>query len=276
MYAAMPNDQGSATGDEALLARAAWLYYNDGLTQGEVGEELNLSRIKVSRLLESGRASGLSKFASTPDTMAASSSRPSSPGASASTTCASYPRSTAATSMSALARPATAQYLMAELRPGQLLAVGWGQTVSISIRMLGYVAKERGIGLVTLTGGVRTYVDGMRTANWDRNVHVIPAPLLVSDPALATALHGEPSVAGLMEMALAADFKLVGVGGLDPGATVVTQGYISPAEVSRSGGVAPSGTSSASSSIARGISSTCRCTAKSSGSTSSGFAPRKR
>lgn len=45
--------------DEALMARVAWLYYNDGLTQNEVGEILNISRIKVSRLLDQGRSSGL-------------------------------------------------------------------------------------------------------------------------------------------------------------------------------------------------------------------------
>ncbi|WP_236858224.1 sigma factor-like helix-turn-helix DNA-binding protein [Cereibacter sphaeroides] len=42
--------------DEALMARVAWLYYNDGLTQNEVGEILNISRIKVSRLLDQGAA----------------------------------------------------------------------------------------------------------------------------------------------------------------------------------------------------------------------------
>ena len=52
-------DQTAHDADEALLARVAWLYYNDGLTQSEVGEILNLSRIKVSRLLDAGRTSGL-------------------------------------------------------------------------------------------------------------------------------------------------------------------------------------------------------------------------
>ena len=48
-----------ADADEETLTRIAWYYYNDGLTQNEIGERLNMSRIKVSRLLESGRRSGI-------------------------------------------------------------------------------------------------------------------------------------------------------------------------------------------------------------------------
>src|SRR5687767_6533247 len=41
------------------ITRAAWYYYNDGLTQNEVADMLGVSRIKVSRLLEKGRQTGL-------------------------------------------------------------------------------------------------------------------------------------------------------------------------------------------------------------------------
>ncbi len=54
----MASDNGEwsyADTDEEILTRIAWYYYNDGLTQNEIGEKLNMSRIKVSRLLESGR-----------------------------------------------------------------------------------------------------------------------------------------------------------------------------------------------------------------------------
>ena len=58
----MATDNGEwsyADTDEEILTRIAWYYYNDGLTQNEIGEKLNMSRIKVSRLLESGRRSGI-------------------------------------------------------------------------------------------------------------------------------------------------------------------------------------------------------------------------
>lgn len=216
--------------DQALIARIAWLYYNDGLTQSEIGELLSMSRIKVSRLLDTGRETGLiqirvnSLHHGCHETESALIHRY---GLS---DCRVIPNG-APQSHSDRLGGAAAQFLMQKLQPGNLLAVGWGETVSSAIRKLGHTAQERGIGLVTLTGGVQTYVDGMRAANWDRGIHILPAPLVVSDPALARALKSEAGIAGLLDMALSADFKLVGVGGLNATATVVRQGYIAPAEV---------------------------------------------
>ena len=50
---------GNSMSEEELLARIAWFYYHDGLTQGDIGELLGLTRLKVSRLLEKGRQSGV-------------------------------------------------------------------------------------------------------------------------------------------------------------------------------------------------------------------------
>ena len=47
--------------EEELLARIAWFYYHDNLTQSEIGDKLKLPRLKVSRLLEKGRQSGIIK-----------------------------------------------------------------------------------------------------------------------------------------------------------------------------------------------------------------------
>lgn len=126
---------------------------------------------------------------------------------------------------------AAAQYLMQRLRPGDLLAAGWGATVSNAIQRLGHVANERNVGLVSMTGGVGTYVDGMRAAHWGSNVHLVPAPLVVRDPAVATALSTEPAVTNLLEMALDASYQLVGIGELSQSSTVVRSGYVSPSEI---------------------------------------------
>ena len=47
--------------EEELLARMAWFYYHDNLTQSEIGEKLKLPRLKVSRLLEKARQLGIIK-----------------------------------------------------------------------------------------------------------------------------------------------------------------------------------------------------------------------
>lgn len=45
--------------EEEQVARIAWFYYHDGLTQSEISDRLGLTRLKVSRLLEKGHQSGI-------------------------------------------------------------------------------------------------------------------------------------------------------------------------------------------------------------------------
>ncbi|MEA5160642.1 sugar-binding transcriptional regulator [Cereibacter johrii] len=216
--------------DEALMARVAWLYYNDGLTQNEVGEILNISRIKVSRLLDQGRSSGLIQVRINSRQQGCLELETRMKREFGLADCRVIPESPVE-DVNLRVGQAAAQYLMQKLAFGETISVGWGETVTHSIRMLGHTAQERGIGLYSLTGGVQTYVEGMREANWHRNVNIIPAPLVVSTPELARALMQEPAIAALMARALEADYKLVGIGGLGESATVVTQGYISAGEI---------------------------------------------
>ncbi len=51
--------QAGALAEEELVARVARCYYHDGLTQNDIGERPGLPRLKISRLLEKGRQSGV-------------------------------------------------------------------------------------------------------------------------------------------------------------------------------------------------------------------------
>lgn len=216
--------------EKALLARVAWLYYIDGLTQGDIGDLLNISRIKVSRMLDEGRESGLidirvNTFHHGCHTLEAELN-----ARFGLKDCRVIP-AVGAEKLNMRLGDAAAQYLMQKMQANNLLAVGWGETVSNAIRKLGHVARERDLSIVTLTGGVQTYVDGMRATSWDNSMYVVPAPLLVSNAALCSALAQEKSVATLLNMAVGADYKLIGIGGITDGATVVKQGVILPNEV---------------------------------------------
>ena len=45
--------------ENQLISRVAWLYFHEELTQGEIGERMGLTRLKVNRLLQAGREAGL-------------------------------------------------------------------------------------------------------------------------------------------------------------------------------------------------------------------------
>ncbi|MFN7165862.1 MAG: sugar-binding transcriptional regulator [Pannonibacter sp.] len=223
-------DWSYADADEETLTRIAWYYYNDGLTQNEIGERLNMSRIKVSRLLDSGRRSGIIQVRINSRYQGCLTLEREIKDRYGLLEAYVVPRLPEEDPSDRLGQ-AAAQFLMQRLKQDDLLAVGWGATVSNTIQRLGHLANEKHIGLVSLTGGVSTYVEGMRTANWGRSVHLVPAPLVVRDPAVAANLSSEPAVANLLDMALNASFQLVGIGELSPGSTVVRAGYISPDDV---------------------------------------------
>ena len=57
--------------DVDLVVRAAWLYYEDGLTQAQVAARLFVSRQTVGRLLESARQHGIVRIELDPAYLAA-------------------------------------------------------------------------------------------------------------------------------------------------------------------------------------------------------------
>ena len=81
---------------------------------------------------------------------------------------------------------AAAQYLETHLQQGDLLGIGWGETIS---KMLENIHFESSINLsiVTLTGGVNHYLP--RKQNYlhymQGELHIIPTPFLASTTEMA-------------------------------------------------------------------------------------------
>lgn len=213
--------------DEALLARIAHCYYQDNATQSQIGERFGLSRIKVSRLLEQARQTGMVQIRIN----------------SAYEGCFTLEETLKqqwqlkdiriipdwqGRNLNQALGQAAAQYLMQCLQPNDLLAIGWGVTVSHAVRQLGFLANSQNITLASLTGGVAAYVDGMRSANWNSDVYIAPAPLIVADAQTALALQKESSIRNIFDMAMSsASYQLVGIGEITEDATIVQSGYIS-------------------------------------------------
>jgi len=218
-------------GEEELLARTAWFYYHDGLTQNEIGERLGLTRLKVSRLLEKGRQSGVirvqinSRFEG----------------------CLSLENTLlerfglqqvrvlpqlADGSLSARLGVGAAHMLMTMLKPEQLLAVGFGETAMSTLQHLsGFIASQQ-IRMVTLSGGVGPYMTGIGQLDAACGVSIIPAPLRASSASVATIFRQERNVHDVMLAACAADIAVVGIGSLNQKqeATILRSGYISEGE----------------------------------------------
>ncbi|SDX12130.1 sugar-binding transcriptional regulator [Roseicitreum antarcticum] len=216
--------------DDALLARVAWYYYHDGLTQQVIGEKLGLPRIKVSRMLENGRRTGMLEVRINSALQGCLEIEQRISDQFGLTDVRVIPQHEGGT-LSARLGQAAAQYLMHHLTDGGLLAVGWGETVGAAIDRLGHLMQDRNIDLVAMTGGVQAYVEGLRFAGIDRNMFLVPAPLVVETPEVAQAMLRDTTVRNTLDMAMRADFALVGIGALDEDASVIRRGYIHPTEV---------------------------------------------
>jgi lsr operon transcriptional repressor len=215
---------------EELVARAAWYYYNDGLRQGDIAERLGLSRVKVSRLLDHGRQSGLIEVHINSRYEGCLRLQDQLIKRFGLAEARVIPEFAEAPADLRIGR-AAAKFLAQWLQPRDLLAIGWGRAVNAALRALSPLLIKREISLVSLTGGVSSYVAGVGMNGMRADVHLIPTPLRVSTPEFAQMLGKEPYVRNVLSMALTARVAIVGIGATTRSATLIHDGYCTSAEI---------------------------------------------
>ncbi|MDC9614729.1 transcriptional regulator LsrR [Xenorhabdus khoisanae] len=225
------NYPGNYMSEEELMARVAWFYYHDGLTQGDIGELLGLSRLKVSRLLEKGRQSGVirvkinSRYEGCLELEDALQKR-------FNLKQARVLPALDGVNLNARLGVGAAHLLMALIEPHQLLAIGFGETPMCTLQHLSGFISSQQIRLVTLSGGVGSYMTGIGQLDADCPVSIIPAPLRASSHQVAATFREERSVRDVILAAGAADIAVVGIGAINQKqqATIMRSGYISDGE----------------------------------------------
>lgn len=95
----------------------------------------------------------------------------------------------------------------------------------------GFIASQQ-VRLVTLSGGVGSYMTGIGQLDAACQVSIIPAPLRASNAHVADTFRQENSVRDVMLAACAADIAVVGIGSVNQQkeATILRSGYISEGE----------------------------------------------
>ncbi|STE55620.1 putative sugar-binding regulatory protein [Escherichia coli] len=81
-------------------------------------------------------------------------------------------------------------------------------------RLSGFISSQQ-IRLVTLSGGVGSYMTGIGQLNAACSVNIIPAPLRASSADIARTLKNENCVKDVLLAAQAADVAIVGIGGCE-------------------------------------------------------------
>lgn len=222
-------------GSEA--ARAAWLYYMEELTQGEVARELGVSRSTVVRLLRRAKEDGLVRITlDVPrDVFEMERELERLYGLER---VRLVPEANDDEQLKRWLGHAASELLVEIVEPGITVAVGWGATLrALTDSLMGEHTVEES-KIVPLVGGLHRASSGTNS-NWvaerlGRHFHApaqsLYAPLFVEDRSMADALVRDTDIGNTLNLARQASLVIYSVGTLGEEATMVRLGYLSPEE----------------------------------------------
>jgi DNA-binding transcriptional regulator LsrR (DeoR family) len=226
----------SSTESEDIKARAAWLYYMEGLTQDQVAKVLNLTRTRVLRMLASAREDGTVQI------------RVTAPIA----RCVRLEREVRArfdmervvvvpdpqdeARLPAMIGAALGQMLPDLLAEGMTIGLGWGRTLLESLPYVEARALEE-MRVVSLLGGIaQAHRFNPAEFAWrfaqifNGDAFLITAPAIVDSVETKTALIERCGLSTVLDMADQLDMVVLSVGGIESGATTYRTGYIAESD----------------------------------------------
>ena len=222
--------------NQQIRARAAWLYFIEGLTQSEVATKLGVNRIMITRLLSEARACGEviiriksdvapivelqrrleKKFGVTQAIVAPFSDEDGDP--------------------TLVIAAAAGAFVSEHMTHNLTVGVGWGQTLHTMLRFLDGRSLE-GVRVISLLGGIsRARKFNPAEFAWQfaekfsAEGFLIPAPAIVDSAQTKHALLERCGLEQIIEMADACDIALISCGGISTLTTSYRMGHLSEAE----------------------------------------------
>lgn len=211
--------------EEALIIKTAWYYYLENMTQQRISELLGISRMKVIKLLEKARTTGVIQFKIRED------------GASRmmleKQLAESYglkdtfivPTNPDDENINETVARAAAMYISDRITKDDFINIGYGDTSSRILNNLATMT-EFPVSCVSLTGGVNCYLPNTMSNVFNAKLYLMPSPLLASTKVLAEAMRQESSLNEISRMALLSKITVVGIGSMSENATIIKTGIL--------------------------------------------------
>jgi len=215
--------------EESLMIKTAWYYYLENMTQQQISELLGISRMRVVKLLDKARNTGIIQFKIREDSanrMHLEKKLIDMFGLK-DTYIAPPPPNENATNEN-IAR-AAAMYISERLDDNTFINMGYGDTPSRVLNNLATIT-EHPISVVSLTGGVSYYLPNNMSTVFNAKLYLIPSPLLVSSKDVVDAIRNEASVVEISRMVQLSSMSVVGIGGIENNATVIKSGILSQSD----------------------------------------------
>lgn len=217
------------TFNQDMAIKIAWKYYNEGLTQKEIADALNLSRMRVIKYLDFAKANNIIQFKininkiSDPELQNKLMKK-------YNLNDIYIVPSTNYNNIDSIAI-AAAQYIEERITTDTMINIGYGEAVSRTLGHLSISSKFK-VAFVSLTGGVKFYMptaidqssDYYTNSNYSH--YIIPSPLIVSNENLAAQLKQEKSIYKILDMVSHSNLTVIGIGALNERATLVKEGHL--------------------------------------------------
>lgn len=211
--------------EESLIVKTAWYYYIENMTQQKISEKLGISRMKVIKLLEQARQTGVIQFRISQEKsqrLQVEQQLIETWGLQDAFVIPSPPKEY---DLNDTIAQAAAMYISERLSENAFINMGYGDTPS---KVLNHLATmmDTPISVVSLTGGVNYYLPNTESSVFNAKLHLYPSPLFVSSKEMCEALKAEPCIQEIARMVNLANISVIGIGSMSEDATIIRNGIL--------------------------------------------------
>lgn len=220
--------------EENLIFKVAWFYYMENMTQQQISDQLNISRMKIVKYLEKARTQGIVQFKIRSDgekSIISERALMKKYGLKDAYVIPTSDSNISDSNLNESISKAAAQYIEGNLTQNCYINFGYGDTVTRTITNL-FFSLEKPISLVALSGGVSIYTSSLTNAsNSDvtkpsPKIYLVPSPLIVSSQEMAEAIWEEKAVQEILNMTKLSHMTVIGIGAVDENATIFKDNMI--------------------------------------------------
>lgn len=215
--------------EEILMIKTAWYYYLEEMTQQKISEHLGISRMRVIKLLEKARQTGVIQFKLRENSALRMELEKQIAQHYGLKDVFIVPANPQEESRNETVARAAAMYIGDRLTENSFINIGYGDTPSRTLNNLATMT-EYPISCVSLTGGVNYYLPNTHSAIFNAKLYLMPSPLMASSKEMVAAMREEDSVKEILRMVKLSSFSVVGIGAMNDEATILQSGILSKSD----------------------------------------------
>jgi DNA-binding transcriptional regulator LsrR (DeoR family) len=230
-----------------LLYKVSRAYYEDGLTQQEIGQRFGLSRIKISRLLEEARQQKIVNISIIPPSNEhVELERKIEKQYGLDEVLIAQPVDDSPNAILTAIGSTAAKCLMRTLRGEEVVAMTWGRTLLAMINALqsatgAPIRDWHRMRIVQALGGLGNPEDDIYSValvhrlarTFGAKAHSLSAPGIVSSPEVREAIISDMQISSTLKLAARADIALLGLGQPTAQSVVMQSNTLSEVEFSQ-------------------------------------------